>query len=273
MEREPNNRTAFAQKIKLGSILNGRIDNPADTDVFRFEGKAGQKIVAEIHARRLNSPLDSVLKLTDASGKKIASNDDQEDKASGLATHHADSLLNATLPVDGTYYIHLIDAQDKGGSAYAYRLRISEPMPDFQLRSVPSTLNIRAGQSAPITVYAIRKDGFEGDINVNLVAAPDGFTLKGPPLKADKDNARFYVKSPAAGSRAPVTLRLAGRARIGGRDVTRKVVPADDMMQAFIYRHLVPAQDLRVAVIGRARTPAKKPAPKRKPVIKRPIPR
>ena len=29
---------------------------------------------------------------------------------------------------------------------------------------------------------------------------------------------------------------------IGGREVVRQAVPAEDMMQAFIYHHLVPAK-------------------------------
>jgi len=53
--------------------VNGRIDQPGDWDVFRFQGRAGQAIVAEVYARRLDSPLDSVLKLTDAKGQQLAS--------------------------------------------------------------------------------------------------------------------------------------------------------------------------------------------------------
>jgi hypothetical protein len=41
---------------------------------------------------------------------------------------------------------------------------------------------------------------------------------------------------------------LEGRATIQGREVARLAVPAEDMMQAFAYRHLVPASDLKVAV-------------------------
>ena len=253
MEREPNNRQAFAQTIKPGLILNGRIDQPGDSDVFKFDARQGDKIVAEVYARRLKSPLDSILKLTDADGKKLIANDDHEDKAAGLLTHHADSMLTMTLPEDGTYYLHIADAQEKGGQAYAYRLRISPPMPDFELRAVPSSLNVRAGATVPITVYAMRKDGFAGDIAVSLTAAPDGFTLKGPPLTAEKDSVRLTLKAPAKAARAPITLRLSGRARINGRQVTRKVVPADNMMQAFVYRHLVPAKDLKVAVLGKAK--------------------
>ena len=38
---------------------------------------------------------------------------------------------------------------------------------------------------------------------------------------------------------------------IEGREVRRPAVPAEDMMQAFAYRHLVPAQELMVAVLQR----------------------
>ena len=42
---------------------DGRVDR-LGLNLFRFEGRAGSVIVAEVHARRLNSPLDSVLRLT-----------------------------------------------------------------------------------------------------------------------------------------------------------------------------------------------------------------
>ena len=179
LEQEPNNEPADAQPVTLPIIVNGRIDPPGDWDVFRFEGRAGQKIVAEVDARKLDSPLDSVLKLTDADGRQLAFNDDYDDKGTGLSTHHADSYLTATLPANGAYYLYLGDAQHKGGPEYAYRLRISEPRPDFALRVVPSSINVRAGASVPITVYALRKDGFSGEIALALKDAPKGFTLSG----------------------------------------------------------------------------------------------
>ena len=149
-EQEPNDSPAQAQRVTLPVIINGRIDHCGDRDVFRFEGKAGQAIVAEVYARRLDSPLDSVLKLTDSAGRQLAFNDDHEDKACGLVTHHADSWLRAILPAAGTYYLHLYDAQNQGGPEYAYRLRISPPRPDFDLRVVPSSINARAGAAVPI---------------------------------------------------------------------------------------------------------------------------
>ena len=98
----------------------------------------------------------------------LAVNDDYEDKAAALLTHQADSRLRLTLPATGTYYLHLGDTQHKGGPEYAYRLRVGPPRPDFELRVVPSSINARAGTSAPITVHALRRDGFAGDIALEL---------------------------------------------------------------------------------------------------------
>jgi len=40
--------------------------------VFRVEGLAGQSLVAEVYARRLNSPVDSLVRIFDSSGKVLA---------------------------------------------------------------------------------------------------------------------------------------------------------------------------------------------------------
>ena len=247
-EKEPNNSPAAAQRVKLPIIMNGRIDRPGDWDVFSFQGRAGQAIVAEVYARRLDSPLDSVLKLTDAKGTQLAFNDDYDDPGSGLETHHADSRILTTLPANGTYYLYLGDAQQKGGPEYAYRLRISAPRPDFDLRVTPSSINANGGMTVPITVHALRKDGFSGDIALALKGAPKGFTLIGGLLPAGRDEVRLTLTVPPQPQPEPLSLSLEGRATIQGREVARLAVPAEDMMQAFAYRHLVPASDLKVAV-------------------------
>jgi hypothetical protein len=41
---------------------------------------------------------------------------------------------------------------------------------------------------------------------------------------------------------------------VDGAEIIRPVVPAEDQMQAFFYRHLVPAQELQVKVVRRLGT-------------------
>jgi len=251
LEQEPNDSREIAQSVTLPVIINGHIDHPGDWDVFRFEGRTGDPVVADVDARRLDSPLDSVIKLTDAAGKQLAFNDDYEDKGSGLNTHHADSYFSTILPTNGTYYLWLGDAQQKGGPEYGYRLRLSPPQPDFALRVVPSSLNVRAGGSVPLTVYALRKDGFTNQITLVLDNAPDGFKLTGGSIPAGQNKVQVTLTAPPTERAEPVSLSLQGSAEIHGQVQVRKAVPAEDMMQAFAYRHLVPAEELEVAVLKR----------------------
>ncbi len=250
LEQSGNDTPKTAQKLTLPIIVNGRIEKPGDRDVFSFAAKAGSEVVAEVMARRLDSPLDSVLTLTDSSGKRLALNDDNEDKGAGLETHHADSFIRAKLPADGMYYIHLGDLQDKGGREYAYRLRVSEPRPDFELRVVPPSINMRAGASSPITVYAVRRDGFAGEITLAVKGSQGVFTLGGGRIPAGQDKVRLTLTAPRVATKGPVSLAIEGKATIAGQAVVRQAAPAEDMMQAFIYRHLVVAQELMVNVTG-----------------------
>ena len=239
-----------AQKVKLPIIVNGRVAHPGEAAYFRFDGRAGDEIVAEVSARRLGSPLDSVLKLTDAAGKQIAFNDDFEDPGAGLITHQADSLISCRLPAKGNYFLQLTDAQGKGGPDYGYRLRISHPREDFELRVVPSSLNLRAGATVPITVRAIRRDGFSGEIGLSLKDAPADFVLSGAAVPSGQDKVRVTVTAPRTPLGTPLSIHLTGRAVIDGHEVTRTAVPAEDMEQAFAYHHLVAEDAWMVRVIG-----------------------
>ncbi|MDY0171218.1 MAG: PPC domain-containing protein, partial [Thermoguttaceae bacterium] len=263
LEQESNNDRPQAQKVELPVIINGRIDQSGDWDVFRFEGKAGETIVAEVRARRLDSPLDSLLKLTDAEGNLLAINDDFEDPGTGLNTHHADSYIMFELPSDGTYYVHLGDTAYKGGEEYGYRLRVSAPQPDFELRVVPSYAAMRAKGSTAVSVYVIRRDGFSGDIQASLKDPPEGFSSSTITLKDGQEMVRLGMKNALEDPEGAMALTIEGRAKVGNEEIVRDAVPADDYMQAFLWRHLVPVEELRVRVFDPSReiTPARIPPP------------
>jgi len=192
-----------------------------------------------------------VLRLTDAAGNQLAFNDDYEDKGAGLQTQYADSYLRVTLPAAGAYYLHLGDAQHQGGPEYAYRLRLGPPRPDFALRVVPSSLTVRGGMSVPFTVYALRRDGFSNEITLALKDAPAGFTLSGNTVPANQNQVRLTLMAPTHPARTSLKLSVEGHALIQEQEVVRPAVPAEDMMQAFAYRHLVPSQDLEVSCLDR----------------------
>jgi len=257
VEVEPNDGPDSAQGVSLAVSVSGQIERPGDVDVYRFAGRAGETIIAEVRARRLGSDLDSLVRLIDGSGAVVAWNDDSPDAEAGLITHHADSYVRAELPADGTYFVRLSDVRQHGGERHEYRLRLSAPRPDFGLRVTPSSLSIPAGRSAAVTVHVIRKDGFAGEVAISLVDAPAGYALAGGRVPAGRDSIRMTVTAPRQPLGKPVSLRLQGTAAIDGRMVTHEAVPAEDMMQAFAYRHLVPSQELLALTTGLgARAPA-----------------
>jgi hypothetical protein len=241
------------------------VDRPGDWDVFEVEGKAGETIVAEVCARRLGSPLDSFLKVTGADGKIIALNDDHFDAASGLNTDHADSYLMVKLPADGRYFIHLGDTTRRGGKEYAYRLRISRPQPDVVLRLIPSRISFPSKGSASVTVYAIRKDGFDGPIKLSFQNLPEGLQSPGATLAAKQEVVGLQVKTSLTVMEKPVNLTVVGTATIGDRQVVREAVPAEDKMQAFLWRHLLPAETLPALVFDPSYQP---PADRIRPPIR-----
>jgi hypothetical protein len=69
------------------------------------------------------------------------------------------------------------------------------------------------------------------------------------------------VKTDLADTKQPVSLQIEGRAKVAEGTIAHLAVPAEDRMQAFLWRHLVPAQAMEVLVYD----PAYQPPPKRTP--------
>jgi ribosomal protein L40E len=265
LDNDANDDPTNAQKVTLPVIVNGRADRPGDWDVFEVEGKAGETIVAEVYARRLGSPFDSFVKVTGPDGKIIALNDDHYDAGSGLNTDHADSYLMVKLPADGKYFVHLGDTRRHAGKDYAYRLRISQPRPDFELRVIPSRIVIRGKAAANVTVFALRKDGYNGPIKLSFKDLSEGLESPGATLAADKEVVGLTLKSSLEEMEKPVNVTVVGSAAIGDGEVVHEAVPAEDTMQAFLWRHLLPAEDLPALVYNPSYQP---PADRVRPPIR-----
>jgi hypothetical protein len=224
--------------------IDGCISFAGEKDIYPIEGKAGETIVAEIRARRDGSPLDSSLTLTDASGKTLAFNDDFEDKEAGLLTHQADSYLRHTFAQSGAYTLTVADVNHAGSPGHFYSLRLGPPTEDFALLIDKSAINIPITGSAVFSVLAVRKDGWDGDIEIVAKNAPPGLSIEGGLIPRGRESSRMTVTFRAISPSAPYELELEGRALVRGVQVTRPVKPADRMMQAFANLHYVPAQSI-----------------------------
>jgi hypothetical protein len=136
-ETEPNNELPQAQVVQINSVVNGSSDGE-NVDLYRFTAKAGQRIVLDVDAQKLDSMLDSQLLVLNGSGKQLASSGDY---------HGRDSLIDFVAPADGEYIAVLHDLSYRGG--YPYRLTISDK---------PHVENVfpravQRGQAAQLTAF------------------------------------------------------------------------------------------------------------------------
>jgi len=106
--------------------------------------------------------------------------------------------------------------------------------------------------TVPLSVYAIRRDGFDGPIDLALDNAPSGFMLSGARIPAGLDRVTMTITCAPTEPMAATALRMRGTAVIGNAKVRHAARAAEDMEQAFAYRHLVPAQEWLVTVAGRS---------------------
>jgi hypothetical protein len=110
--------------------------------------------------------------------------------------------------------------------------------------------------SANLTVFAIRKDGFNEPITLSFQDLPEGFESPGATLAAGKEVVGLALKTSLTESEEPLNLTVVGTAKVGDQEIVRQAVPAEDRMQAFLWRHLLPAEDLPVLVFNPSYQPS-----------------
>jgi hypothetical protein len=261
-EAEPNDESPAAQIVSLPVVINGRVAAPGDADWFAFQAEAGQTLSFEVQARRLGSPLDSLLTLWDAEGRVLARHDDPAPQAvpnaqgtgvendsgatihprDALLMHRADSLILHTFAVSGRHVVSVGDVAEHGGPEYAYRLRIAPAEKDFALRVATDAASVVAGDSASVTVSLLRKAGFDGPVRVEAHDLPTGFTAAPALIAAGQTTGQLTISVPAGAAPGRYAPSFLGTAEIDGRSVQRPGIPVETVGQAFYIKHQVPTE-------------------------------
>jgi hypothetical protein len=219
----------------------------APASEFRFQATAGQRLVCEVFARRMDSPLDSVLAIFGPDGKKLAENDDPPPPKLNLdrCRQHIDSCLAFTAPADGIYTIRLFDRTGTHGPDHRYILQVRPPTPAAFVFTSISAPNLDKGNTITFTFHALRKDGCKAPITL---VCPGLTSDKPAVIPADKDEATLTFRAPFRYRRYPVWTPLPFTASCpnpkGGTAIAVPVIPADEAMQAFAYTHLVAARQI-----------------------------
>ena len=126
VETEPNDAPDVAEEVAAPLVVNGQLAPALDEDCFRFQGRAGQSIVAAVLAHGMDTKLrpgfnvgflDASLELLDSEGAVLAAAED---------TLGLDPLIHHVLPADGTYTVRVRALAFKGARGCVYRLTLGE---------------------------------------------------------------------------------------------------------------------------------------------------
>jgi len=208
------------QSITLPCDISGRFFPAADVDTYEFAATAGDVWWVEVASDRLGLNTDpaiviqqskmegteqkwvDLLELNDiASPVKPSSNGYAYDGPpfDGGST---DILGKLEIKETGNYRILLSDLF--GGTRRepqnAYRLVVRKAQPDFavaawglhmELRNgdrnaLSKPLALRAGSTVALEVVTVRRDGFDGEIQLNITGLPNGVTAQGLTIPAGK---------------------------------------------------------------------------------------
>ncbi|MFN7938159.1 MAG: PPC domain-containing protein [Bryobacteraceae bacterium] len=116
-EKEGNDSAETAQKLsQTPLIVNGTLKS-ADRDFYEVYGKAGEKRVFEIEARRMGSAIDPSLRIYDSAGKLLTRVED----TAGLGV---DCRVEFTFPKEGTYKVEVREARFSDQASNFYRLKM-----------------------------------------------------------------------------------------------------------------------------------------------------
>lgn len=139
-DAEPNETLDQAQPVELDGVVNGRLEKPGDIDCYQFSARAGQRVVLELWAGRLDSPLRGILEVYDSQRRRVAVN---------RGYSGTDPLVDFGVPADGVYFVKLSEQTYLGSSDHVYRLEIDTgPRVEFAVPAV-----VTQGQPARVTLF------------------------------------------------------------------------------------------------------------------------
>ena len=237
-----------AQKLEIGTTVNSKINQPRDEDWYAFNATKGMDILLKIVAHNVGSPIDADITVYDDKKNKLTQNDDKPDRSEPLITRHSDPELIFHTPKDGLYLVRIRDVQQKGDNSFAYRLTISQPLPDFSLRIEPSNIMIPKGGTELFTVFAIRKNNFNDSINLFLEGLPPNFKHSWCNIPRGAERIRVSLTAPDNADSGEIPLKIIGTINQKGIEKKVEAEPSEEAMQAFFYTHLLTTSSFLVNV-------------------------
>jgi hypothetical protein len=231
-----NLTTEKPQAITLPCEIHGCVMHKNERAWYAFAAKKGDVYNIELISDRVGVAgyMYFALRNLDTKADIVESQDNPDLLNIKFFARTDDPLVyRFAVPADGKYGLMVSSrlAGSLSGPRQQYRVRVTPDLPDFQLVAMPySTAKPEApmlpqgGQQA-LTVFAWRRDGFNGEIALSVEGLPPGVTC--PPQALAPGMRATTLVLTAADSAAAWTgeIKVLGTATIKGQKVTREARP------------------------------------------------
>ena len=195
------------------------------SDRYVFKAKKGEPWGFEVTARRIDSELDSEIKILDSKGNVLASNDDAIGK---------DSRLDWTTPADGDYFLDIRDLTGHVGPNYYYNLTAKPLRPDFTAKCDTDRAMIAPGNKTCWFILLDRKYGFAGEVKVDVSGLPVGVTASPLTIPPELTQGVLVLSAAPDAKIDFTTVLISGTATLPGSDgkptsVTKHITPITEI--------------------------------------------
>lgn len=201
------------QAITVPGAVTGRFGGTSRA-AFEFDACKGDAFDVRALSRAIGGRLDLSLRIENAAGKSIASNDDLPGTT--------DAGVNWRVPKDGRYVCVLENLSGVSGNANdVFRLEFRPPREDFTL-TCPQIVAVPLGGKAKLSLKVRRSGGFKGEIVVAVKGLPPGLSVPAETkIPAGKNSAAIVVSSPPKTATVAARVEITATATIRGTRVTR----------------------------------------------------
>lgn len=225
LEVEPNNdiNTSTPTNMEPALAANGIIQQKDDVDCFKFTAKKGVAYDVNVFARKVRSPLDSVIDIYNEKGGRVGGNDD----SGGV-----DSYVRWTAPADGVYHLAIRDQLMRGGPTFVYRVELTPVQPKVTAWLPEMTINQNQDRRAiPVpkgnryaSLVRIKRGDVGGDVKIDPIDLPPGVTASAAPIAKSVDTIPMVFE--AAADAQPTAKAIDFKFELAEPPAGQKVVTA-----------------------------------------------
>lgn len=244
-----NDSPAAARRVTIPCEVAGHFRPRASEHWFTFDAAENTPLWIEVISHRLGHPTAPLLLVQRISKdeKGVESAGDVQEVyespadpgAPELRPASRDPICRLDVKQAGTYRV-LVRNLFASEHRRPFRLSVRRETPDFRLAVIPAspvlekdsrdvplwTPVLRQGGSVPLRVAAQRRDGFGGEIQVNVEGLPPGVTASPATIGPSATSALVMLTAAADAQPAWGPIRVTGSAVIAGAVRTRLARPA-----------------------------------------------